>query len=67
MGHEAVNGKKKSKDAGIAAAIKALEEGKASAFIFMEIWLRQEPLIAFTQSREGIEEIAEYVLEMRSR
>ena len=36
-------------------------------FIFFELWLPQEPLIAYTQSPEALKRIARYVMEVRGR
>ena len=67
LAHDAEFGKKKSKVAAINALIKALDKKMLNAYIFMEIWIPQEPLIVFTQPMESIEELADYVIEIRMK
>lgn len=65
IAHDAEFGKKKSKVPAINAVIRALDQKMLNPFIFMEIWIPQEPLIVYTQPMEAIEELADYVLEIR--
>ena len=66
--NNAKNGKiKKSKE--IPSLIylkKALDQELLSSFIFVEIWSRQYPLIAYTQSPAVIRQLAAYVKLVRS-
>jgi tetratricopeptide (TPR) repeat protein len=61
------NGNKKSPHAAIQAMLRAMDQKMMNAFIFMEEWLPQQPLIVYTQPRSAIEELAEYVLEIRGK
>ena len=60
-------GKEKSSDPVIRELIRAKNEQLINEFIFFEIWMFQEPLIAYTQPREVIEGLAEYVIRMRGK
>lgn len=46
---------------------RAMEEHFLAEFIFFELWLPREPFIVFTQPREGLVAIAEYVTRIRGR
>ncbi|MEM6273093.1 MAG: hypothetical protein AAF998_27010 [Bacteroidota bacterium] len=46
---------------------RAIEERWLAEFVFFELWLPREPLIVYTQPREGIEAIARYVVEVRGQ
>ncbi len=67
IGYERVNKGKQGKDVTIDALIRAITEKQINAFIFMEIWLPREPVIAYTQSEGAILELANYVLKVRGR
>lgn len=58
---------KKSKVPEINALERAVEAKHTMGFIFVEIWLPQQPIIVYTQSKEGIIEMVDYVLEIRGR
>jgi tetratricopeptide (TPR) repeat protein len=65
IGYERMYKGKKGKDATIDALMRAITGKQINAFIFMEIWLPREPMIAYTQSEGAILEMAEYVLKVR--
>jgi tetratricopeptide (TPR) repeat protein len=44
---------------------KSLQSDLMTEFILMEIWLRRYPIIAFTQTRETIESLVDYVVKVR--
>ena len=67
IAHQTEHGKKESKIPAINALIRATEAEMINAFIFMEIWIPIEPLIVYTQPKESIEEIAEYIQTIRIR
>ena len=50
----------------IDALVRAIQMKRINEFIFMEEWLLMEPLIVYTQPREAILAIAEYVLQVRA-
>lgn len=58
---------KKGRLAELDALLRAIEVKRPMAFIFMEIWLPRDPIIAYTQSETTIRELADYVLEVRGR
>lgn len=58
---------KKSKNPAINALERAVEAKHTLAFIFVEIWLPQQPIIIYTQSKEGVMDMVNYVLEIRGR
>jgi tetratricopeptide (TPR) repeat protein len=58
---------KKGKDPAINAAVRALTTQQINAFIFMEIWLPQEPVIIYTQTQEAVQQLAAYILEVRTK
>lgn len=58
---------KKSKVPEINALERAVEGKHTMGFIFVEIWLPQQPIIVYTQSKEGILEMVDYVMEIRGR
>ncbi|MCB9235338.1 MAG: hypothetical protein H6581_27030 [Bacteroidia bacterium] len=63
--HTDENGKVISKDPAIQYLWKAMEDKFLIEYIIFEIWLRQEPLIAFTQPKEAVLKLATYVLSVR--
>lgn len=63
--HTPEKGKVKSGDPVIDELVRAKNASLINEFIFFEIWLYQEPLIAYTQPREVVEGLAEYVLRIR--
>jgi tetratricopeptide (TPR) repeat protein len=65
IGYERVNKGKKGKNEVINAVLRAVEQKYSTAFIFTEIWLQREPLIIYTQSKEAVQELAQYVLKVR--
>lgn len=66
MGYERVNNGKRGKNIAINILMDAILAHKINEFIFVEQWLRQEPLIAYTQPKEAIVSLADYVLTIRA-
>ncbi|MFN8393659.1 MAG: hypothetical protein U0176_03195 [Bacteroidia bacterium] len=67
ISHSRMNKGKKSKVPEINALERAVEHKHTMGYIFVEIWLPQQPIIVYTQSKEGIEEMVDYVLKIRGR
>lgn len=67
MAYERLNKGKRGDNPALNALVRALEERRSNEFVFMELWLPQEPVIAYTQSKEAIQELALYVLQVRGR
>lgn len=67
MGHEATIGRKKSKNPAINALLRAMDHAMINEFIFLEVWLRKEPLIIYTQPPEAIASLVQYVKEIRGK
>lgn len=44
---------------------KALNQNLFTEFVIVEIWLRQYPVIAFTQDRETLDKLVDYVIQIR--
>lgn len=67
VAYERLNKGKKGKNEVINAVLRAFELKQSTAFIFTEIWLVKEPLIIYTQSKEAVQELAQYVMQVRGR
>lgn len=65
LNHQQIHGKKKSKVTEINFLKKSMENEYTYAFILCEIWLVQEPLIIYLQSKEAILDLANYVMDIR--
>lgn len=66
MAYSSAHKGKPGKNAAINLLVTAIQSKMVNEFIFMEEWLRIEPIIVFTQPREAILALAEYVLAVRA-
>ncbi len=66
MGYDRIHQGKAGKNVEINTLIAAIQAKMINEFIFMEEWLRIEPLIAYTQPKEAVMSIASYILEIRA-
>ena len=66
MGYDRIHQGKAGKCVEINTLIAAIQAKMINEFIFMEEWLRIEPLIAYTQPKEAVMSIARYLLEIRA-
>jgi tetratricopeptide (TPR) repeat protein len=66
MVYDRVHKGKGGKNASIDALVAAIQRKMINEFIFVEEWLRIEPLIVYTQPKEAIASLAEYILCIRA-
>jgi tetratricopeptide (TPR) repeat protein len=66
IGYDRMQKGKSTKHQEIETLVRAIQAKRSNEFIFMEQWLRLEPLIAYTQPKEAILALANYVLDIRA-
>jgi tetratricopeptide (TPR) repeat protein len=66
MGYSRIHKGKLGKNVAINTLISAIQAKMVNEFIFMEEWLRMEPIIVYTQPQEAILALVDYVLQVRA-
>ena len=59
--------RKDLRDPGVVALMDAMDERMLEQFIVVELWLHREPLIVYTQPKEMLPQLAEYVVNVRGK